>query len=1237
MWVPLRVHSQYSILDATAPVKDLVKYSKKMGMSACALTDHGNLFGAIEFYKACVKEGVKPLLGCELYVAEESRFDRNKGMSGYSSFHLTVIAKNETGYKNLCKLTSAGYLEGFYYNPRVDDALLAELCEGLICITGSLGSLIAHEVLQGTEVSLNERVLFYKKLFKEDFYLEIQRHVMDKEEIRAHGMQKETWLYKAYQDHVEKQEKVNQRLIVLAKELAIDVVVTTDSHYLEKEDYKAHEVLLNVQSGEPCELWEHDQEGRRTFSIPNPKRRTYPSHAYYFKSQEEIFELFKDVKEAVTNTVKVADKCTLKIDFDTKHYPVFIAKHLEGTNYTEQERRIAAEEYLKKLCEEGINKRYTKERLEKVLEIYPNEDPSEVVKARLKRELSIIIPKGMCDYLLIVWDFIHWAKSHEIPVGPGRGSGAGSIILYLIGVTDIEPLRFHLFFERFINPDRLSYPDIDVDICMDRRGEVIQYTMEKYGANCVCQIITFGTMKPKMAIRDVGRALNIPLAKVDSIAKLVPEDPNMSFLKALEDPDLKRVSQEDEDGKKIIELGLKLEGSIRNLGIHAAGVIISGRPLQEIIPICKTKDAEMAVTQYSMKPLEEVGMLKMDLLGLTTLTSITLCVKAIEKNYHVKIAWDDLPLEDEKTFSLLNQGNTMGVFQLESAGMQELARKLHLDSFEELIAVVSLYRPGPMDMIPSFIDRKHKREPIEYDHPWMEEILSETYGIMVYQEQVMQIAERLANYSLGEGDVLRRAMGKKQMEEMAQQREKFRIGAMKNGISEQVALKVFDQMEKFAAYGFNKSHAAAYGYLSYVTAFLKANYPKEWMAALMTTCSHDLTKVAKFIREAKSMSIAILPPAINSSTTSFVATQEGIRFALSAIKGVGTHIVEEIVKTREKVGLFEDLYDFFLKVDSKKLGKKIVELLIKAGSFDTTNWSREALLLSVESMHASALKDQKNKSLGVRTLFDLMGESGKERFKDPPKVINPLTAAEKLFLEKELLGFFLTGHPMEIHQKLLKSLHTTPLKNMDTMQTGALFKTAFLLESVHVRTSQKTQKKFAIIQISDGYENYEVPIWSDLFATKGHLLLENKLLLAILQVEHEEGRMKLNAFWMEDLARMDQEKMTECYKAYDEAKLKIQRRGQKMTYVKKQTEKAVITTIDRVNLIINTDTLHLSEVLSLKKCLLSHPGKCPITLSFMQKNAPIARMEPAARFFVDLSEAFKKEIENFTSIKLPSR
>lgn len=1207
MWVPLHVHSQYSILDALASVDAIVEKSKEFGLSAVALTDHGNMYGAVEFYKSCKGAKIKPLLGCEVYVAPNSRFDKKKEYGEKPAFHLGLIAKNQAGYRNLCKLSSSGFTEGFYYYPRIDKELLAQHAEGLICLSGCLRGKIADEALNGTEESLLEEIKWYQNLFGDDFYIEIGRHQMSEDQIRSDGMHLESWLLQQYHDSIAKESRVNAKLLDAARKLNIKVVATNDSHYMERGDWRAHEVLLNIQSGEPCEIWEKDAFGNPKFKKPNPKRRTFESHEYYFKSPEEMQALFSDIPEALSNTLEIAEKCNVEIDFKTKHYPV----------YTPPESQ-SVEDYLWKLCREGIKTRYTEERLAKVKEIYPDKDPMQVVLDRLEYEMNVIVPKGMSDYLLIVWDFIHWAKTSGIPMGPGRGSGAGSIVLYLIGVTDIEPLRFHLFFERFINPERISYPDIDVDICMDRRGEVIDYVLHKYGKDNIAQIITFGTMKAKMTIKDVGRALDVPLSKVNQIAKLVPEDLNITLEKALEkDPELRAFVETDEEAGRIMELGKILEGSIRNTGTHAAGIIISGKLLTDLIPICTAKDSEMPVTQFSMKPVESVGMLKMDFLGLKTLTAIQDAVENIQKSRNIVIDWINLPLDDKPTFDLLNQGKTLGVFQLESGGMQDLARNLHLDRFEEIIAVGALYRPGPMDMIPSFIDRKHGREAIENDHPWMKEILAETYGIMVYQEQVMQIASKLANFSLGEGDVLRRAMGKKDLEQMATQREKFKQGALANQIPEVTSMAIFDKMEKFASYGFNKSHAAAYGYLSYVTGYLKANFPSEWMAALMTCDSHDLSKVSKFIREAHAMGIKMLPPDVNEAGTTFLASPSGIRFAMSGIKGVGEGIVEAIIHEREKGGKFDSLYHFLKRIDIKKAGKKNIESLIEAGCFDFTGWSRDALKLNLDPAFEKVVSDQREASLGFMNLFAALGDDQEARFLKPPEVKKPRSKYEILIKEKELLGFFLTGHPMDSYQPILERLSCVSLSKGLEMDHDSVFRSAFFIESVTVRLSSKSQKKFAILMISDGFESVELPIWSELYEQKGTLLRENQLLYAILQVDKREETPRFSCKWLDDLTKADETMIASCDLAFDKTKLQVQRFAQVKQQQKQETAK--MTTVEKkvpISLKADLNALSLSKILSLKALFEKHRGDTPVNIGFYAEDTLRASLQVDSKWGV---------------------
>lgn len=1232
-WIPLHVHSQYSILDSTASTLELAKRAKHFDISALALTDNANMHGAVDFYKDCNKEGIKPIIGCEFFLSPTSRLEKKKISNMPTSFSsLILLAKDIQGYKNLCRLSSIGYTEGFYYKPRIDKELLSSFHEGLVCLTGAVGSSIGHYYLKEQASLFSEEIDFFLRLFKDDFYFELQRHYMNKEDISIDQMNKESWLIHRLEEYTKQQRKLTEALIQVSKEKGVKCVATNNIHYLNREDWKGHEILLNIQSGEPCEIWERDSKGNPVLRVPNPKRKVYSSHEFYFKSPEQMQHLFADCSDAVTNTQEVADKCDFHFDFKTKHYPVFIPPHLKEKQLTSKERQQAANEYLYKLCVDAIDERYSKEVLEEVKKNYPSLEPLEVVKKRIEDEYLIISSKGMCDYLLIVYDFISWAKSQKIPVGPGRGSAAGSILAYLLGITDIEPLRFNLFFERFINPERLSYPDIDVDICMDRRSEVIDYTIRKYGKEKVAQIITFGTMKAKMAIKDVGRVLSVALSKVNSIAKLIPEDPKITIEQSLElDPELKKVYETDSEAKMVIDIAKKVEGSIRNTSTHAAGVIISAVDIKEYAPICVAKDADMLVTQYAMKPVEAVGMLKIDFLGLKTLTSIQKAVDYVAKTVNEKIEWEKLSLDNKKTFDLLNLGKTLGIFQLESGGMQDLARKLHIDLFEEIIAVGALYRPGPMDMIPSFILRKHGKEKIEFDHPLMKEILQETYGVMVYQEQVMQIASKLAGYSLGEGDVLRRAMGKKDAKEMTRQRKKFVQGAFDKGIDEELAKQIFDKIEKFASYGFNKSHATAYAYLSYTTAFLKANYPKPWMAALMTCDRYDLSKVSKFITEAKAMEIAILPPDVNEANQEFFPAKSGIRFAMSGIKGLGSAVADAIVEEREKNGVYGSLFDFITRIDKTRVGRKNIELLIDAGGFDFTGWTRDELRLSVEQMYEIAVKQQKEDAKGILNLFSVF-EDENAKFTKPPKVATPYTKLEVLQREKELLGFYLTGHPMDNYQSILKKLSCIPLKEIKNLEDETVFRAAFILDDVKFKISNRNQKKFAILTISDGSYKFEVPIWSDLYEEKAHLLIENMLIYAVLVLDKKEGSIRLQCKWLDDLTNANQQMIKICDDVYDQAKIQLKMNNNRKRNARITQEKEV-RIVKNIILKANADKIKLSNILQVKDILKNNPGKTKVEIQFYSNLTKVGSILVDASFGVQLSEDVKKKFEKITAIE----
>ncbi len=1232
-WIPLHVRSQYSILASSLAIEDLAARAAEWKLPALALTDQGNLYGAVEFYKACLSLGVKPIIGCELRLAPFSRTEKKKIVGHATGYPLVLLAKSDIGYRNLCKLCSMAHLEGFYYTPRIDKEILGLYAEGLVCLSGSLYGLIPSLILENKEEELQREILWFQETFKEDYYLEIQRHPMHAKQIEADGIDREPWLYQKLQDFLQKEEKIAKRLASLSRETGIPFVATNDSRYLDRDDWKAHEILMNIQSGEPCELWEFDSHGQPKNRKSNPKREVDASHEFYFKSPEEMSQLFADLPESVACSLEIADKCAVHLDFKTKYYPVFVPPALEGINYTKEERLRAAEEFLSQLCEENIAHRYGDEALRKVGEKYLGKDPLEVVRERLNYELELMISKGMCDYLLIVYDFIAWAKGQNIPVGPGRGSGVGSIVLYLIGITDIEPLRFNLFFERFINPERISYPDIDVDICMERRAEVIEYTLRKYGKQRVAQIITFGTMKAKMAIKDVGRTLSVPLAKVNAIAKLVPEDPGITLDKALEqDAEFKKLIATDEEAARIIEYARKLEGSVRNTGIHAAGIIISGDPLMERIPLCMSKDADMAVTQFSMKPLEAVGMLKIDFLGLKTLTSIQKAVDAIAIQHKVRVNWISLPLDDQPTFALLNQGRTLGIFQLESGGMQDLSRQIHIDRFEEIIAVGALYRPGPMEMIPSFINRKHGREPIENDHPQMADILAETYGVMVYQEQVMQIASRLAGYTLGEGDVLRRAMGKKDKEEMANQRAKFKLGAKQNGLDEETALRIFDKIEKFASYGFNKSHAAGYGYLSYVTAYLKANYPREWMAALMTCDRDDITRIAKIIRECRAMGIAILPPDINESGREFLATPCAIRFALTGIKGVGEGVVECIIGERARRGPFGSLYDFFKRIDTRKVGKKAVEQLIEAGCFDFTNSNRYQLVQMVEPLYERASKEQKEASKGIIHLFDHLDKDIEQELIAIAPPLKSVSSLDLLKKEKELLGFYLTGHPLDQYSELIHQLSCIELEKATLGDHDDVFRCAFVIEGVQVKLATRSQRKFAVLTVSDHGESYELTLWSDLYESRGQLLEEGKLIYAVLQVDKREGHVRFVCRWLEDFLSVNEENRKACDLAYDRIRMQTriteEKRGSGK--VNKNMKKEMPTKTLYIDVAL--EGARLSHILQIRQLFHEMAGNVAVVMRFYRQKDLYSELFIDTSWGVSIEASLQQGLEKIPSI-----
>jgi len=865
-FVHLHLHSEYSLLDGACRIDDLVDELERLEMPACAITDHGNMYGIIKFYKKAKAKGIKPIIGCEIYVSPGDMTEKNPQEENH---HLVLLAMDNTGYKNLTRIVSIAYLNGFYYKPRADKSLLEKYNEGIIALSSCIQGEISKLILKGDINGAKSVIDWYRNVFKDRFYLELQDHGMEEE------------------------ARVNEVMKRLAGEMNVPLVVTNDVHYLRKEDALYHDILLGVQTNK---------------KIDDPDKMRFPTNEFYFKTREEIEGLFRDVPEAIENTLEIADRCNLELTFGKYHIPDYPIP--EGETVVS---------YFRKLVEEGFRKRY-------------GDNPSKEARERLEKELSVIEMMGFPGYFLIVWDVVHFAKTHNIMVGPGRGSAAGSMVSYCLGITDVEPLGMGLLFERFLNPERISMPDIDIDFADEKRQEIIRYVTEKYGSDKVCQIITFGTMAARAAVRDVGRVLNIPYSDVDRLAKLIPFGSSIS--EALESSaELREIYEHEEWARNILNFAKMLEGMPRHASTHAAGVVISKFPLMDLVPLQRGPEGDV-MTQFEMGDLEELGLLKMDFLGLRTLTLLENTIKIIKDTTGEDIQLNKIPMDDRETYKLLQEGETVGVFQLESSGMRNLLRDMKPESFEDISSVLALYRPGPLGsgMVSDFVRRKRGEEPIEYPHPILEPILRDTYGVIVYQEQVMQIANVMAGFTLGEADLLRRAMGKKLPEVLAQQRSRFLTGALERGISEEVANRVFDLMEYFAGYGFNKSHTVAYGLLAYQSAYLKAHYPLAYMTALLMSVEGNTAKIARYVQEARRMGIRILPPDINESNVHFTPVGNSIRFGLAAIKNVGEGAVEAILEVRQKGGKFRSLEDFLNRIDTKRINKKVIESLIKAGA-----------------------------------------------------------------------------------------------------------------------------------------------------------------------------------------------------------------------------------------------------------------------------------------------------------------
>ena len=960
-FIHLHVHTEYSLLDGSNKINEYVARVKELGMNSAAITDHGVMFGCIDFYRAAKAAGIKPILGCEVYVAPGSRFDREIGQAEDRYYHLVLLAENNHGYENLMKIVSKAFVDGFYYKPRVDMDLLQEYHEGIIALSACLAGEVAKNITRGMYEEAKSAALRYEKIFgKGNFFLELQDH------------------------GIPQQQRVNQQLLRMSQETGIALVATNDVHYTYDTDAEAHDILLCVQT-------------RKLLSDEN--RMRYEGGQYYVKSPEEMAELFPYIPEALENTQKIADRCEVEIEFGVTKLPKFDVP----APYTSWE-------YLNKLCYDGLKERYSGDLTE--------------LEKRLEYELGVIKTMGYVDYFLIVWDFIRFARDHDIMVGPGRGSAAGSLVSYTLGITKLDPIKYNLLFERFLNPERVSMPDIDVDFCFERRQEVIDYVVEKYGKDRVVQIVTFGTMAARGVIRDVGRVMDLPYAQCDAIAKMIPEELNITIDKALKmNPELKNLYTTDETVKKLIDMSRRLEGLPRHTSMHAAGVVISQKSVDEYVPLARASDGSI-VTQFTMTTLEELGLLKMDFLGLRTLTVIQKAVKLIEKNKGISLDMDHVDYNDKAVYDMLGAGKTEGVFQLESAGMTSFMKELKPESLEDVIAGISLYRPGPMDFIPQYIEGKNNPDSIHFLCPQLEPILSATYGCIVYQEQVMQIVRSLGGYTLGRSDLVRRAMSKKKAAVMEKERQNFVYGneeegvpgCVNRGISEEIANKIYEQMMDFAKYAFNKSHAAAYAVVAYQTAYLKCHFPVEFMAALMTSVIDNPPKVADYILSCRRMGIAILPPDINKGDSTFSVDGGGIRYGLSAIKSIGKPVIEAIVAERNQRGDFTSLRDFIERMTGKDVNKKAIENFIKAGAFDELPGNRRQKMMVYAQILDAIVQEKKNMMAGQMSLFDFVSEEEKTAYEIHMPDVEEYPKEAKLAFEKEVLGIYISGHPLEEYE-----------------------------------------------------------------------------------------------------------------------------------------------------------------------------------------------------------------------------
>ena len=1158
-FIHLHLHTEYSLLDGAVRMKELMKKAAEFKMPAVAITDHGNLFGAIEFYQEATRAGGKPIIGCEAYIAPGSHKDR-PGSRRDAAYHFTLLAENETGYRNLVKLVTAAHLDGFHYAPRIDKELLSAHSAGLIGLSGCLAGEINSAIQANNIEKANQSAAEYRDILGADkFFIE----------MHDHGM--------------EAQHKCNRVLPQIARDLGVRLVAANDVHFLRRSDHEAHDVMLCIGTGKMV------QDENRMRYVPE----------LYFKSSAEMREVFRDFPEAITNTLEIGERCHVNLEFGRSKYPEYPVPAGK-----------TRESYLRELCYEGLRERYGERAA----------SDAELIK-RLDYELGVLERTGFVSYLLIVWDFIHFAKQKGIPVGPGRGSAAGSMVAYVLGITDIDPLQYGLIFERFLNPDRVSPPDIDVDFCEARRGEVLEYVRQKYGERRVAQIITFGKLKAKSVVRDVGRVMGLSYRDADRIAKMIPNELNITLDSAVEkNPELKRAVAAEPATRQLFDYAKVLEGLSRNAGVHAAGVVIADRDLSDYIPLCRDVKGNDVISQYPMGPLNDLGLLKMDFLGLKTLTVIEDTLALIHKR-EPDFSLKNIPLDDPAAFALYNRGETIGLFQMESGGMTSLSKQLDVKKLDDIIALIALYRPGPMELIPEYVKAKKGITPIKYLHSLLEEICADTYGVMIYQEQVMAAASKLAGYSLAQADLLRRAMGKKDKEKMAKERKNFIEGcARTNKIAEKKANAIFDLLEKFAGYGFNKSHSAAYGVISYQTAYLKAHYPVEFMAGLLSNEVNNTEKISVFVGECKRMRISILPPDVNKSGLNFVPEttvaavcdrqpqehgahraplqQNAIRYGLAAIKHVGESAMEAAIRERERGGRFASLEDFCSRLDSRVANRKMLESLVKAGAFDFLGQERAYLYACIDEALSASAAAYRDRVAGQVSLFDEATAPTTSR----KKLITPWSEHEKLSYEKELLGFYVSGHPLDAYIGLFAARNYRSIASLGELDDRAPFKIAGAIVEVEKKFTRREGKPFAVVWVEDLSDIIEVVVWNEVYLKISDVLVAGRVIEIRGTLDRRDDALRATAQEVKTLAP-----------------------GK----INGANERSTDTCQEPAVLLHFSPAATSNELREVREILAASPGRRPVQLLFDRTNGNSLRLDAGAEFRVNLTRDLEAKLSRW--------